>query len=412
MVKKFTLCLVIMLMLLNSSFAFAAGGLEVTAEGAILVDLNTGQVLYSKNPNEKYAPASTTKVLTALIALEKCNLSDKVVVGSKPPFEDGSKIYLIEGEELTVEQLLNALLIESANDSALALAEHIGGSKEGFAKLMNEKAKEIGCLNSNFTNPNGLFEDNHYTTAYDLALISRKAMENDQFRKIVSTLSYQIQPTNKQPEIRYLHNHNKLLTSLKSKYPGVDGVKTGYTVKAKHTFVGSLTRGNRRLLAVVLKDERPVYEDIMNLFDYGLNNFNYEKIASKDEIVENLKVGESNDFIPLYLKEDLYLCFPKDRKIDVNKKLLLNSNNLQIKKGDSLGFMEVSTGDSYKFQVPVISGKDYSSMLYDVKADKSGKLVTSLGYKRIALPSAGILFILLSTSLYIKKKNRKRRLFK
>ncbi|MCX7950704.1 MAG: serine hydrolase, partial [Clostridiales bacterium] len=154
---SFTLMLFILFFTFNTAYALSPS--DFTSEAQILIDADTGQILYGNNIDIKYAPASTTKILTALIALDKCQLTDKVIIGKKPPYADGSKIYLIEGEELTVEQLLYALLLESANDAAEALAEHISGSVEEFATLMNEYAKNIGCKNSNFVNPHGLYND-------------------------------------------------------------------------------------------------------------------------------------------------------------------------------------------------------------------------------------------------------------
>jgi D-alanyl-D-alanine carboxypeptidase (penicillin-binding protein 5/6) len=242
---------------------------KIIAQGAVLMDLNNGKILLQKNDHNRYAPASTTKVMTALLTLEKCKLNEKVTVGKNPPLEDGSKISLIKGEVFTVNQLLYALLLPSANDAALALAEHISGSKQAFANLMNERAKELGCKNTNFVNPNGLYDENHYTSAYDLALIASKAMKFSKFREIVSTLSYNLMPTNKQPKIRYLHNENKLLFSNVYKYSGGNGIKTGYTIKARHTYIGSATRKGITLVVVLLCDEKGYYKEAADLFDYG-----------------------------------------------------------------------------------------------------------------------------------------------
>lgn len=170
--RFFAVLFCLFFMFLNTN-AYAISQNDITAEGAILINADTGQILFEKNSNLKFAPASTTKILTALIALDKCSLNDKVIVGKKPPYVEGSKIYIHEGEEFTIEQLVYALLLSSANDAAEAIAEHISGSVEEFAKLMNEYAKEIGCSSSNFVNPHGLYDDNHYTTAYDLALIAK-----------------------------------------------------------------------------------------------------------------------------------------------------------------------------------------------------------------------------------------------
>jgi serine-type D-Ala-D-Ala carboxypeptidase (penicillin-binding protein 5/6) len=260
------LCLIFLIFNIN---AVAKTSPKITAQGAVLIDLNNGRVLLQKNSNNKYAPASTTKVMTALLTLEKCKLDEKVIVGKNPPLEDGSKICLIEGETLTVKQLLYALLLPSANDAALALAEHISGSKQAFANLMNKRAKELGCKNTNFVNPNGLYDKNHYTSAYDLSLIASKAMKFSEFRKIVSTLSFKLMPTNKQPIIRYLHNENKILFNRIDKYSGAVGIKTGYTVKAMHTYVGAATRKGITLIVVLLHDEKGYYKETANLFNYG-----------------------------------------------------------------------------------------------------------------------------------------------
>ncbi|MBC8060455.1 MAG: D-alanyl-D-alanine carboxypeptidase, partial [Clostridiaceae bacterium] len=252
------LCLIFLWSNINAS---AITYPKITSQGAVLMDINNGKILFQKNGHGRYAPASTTKVMTALLALEKCKLDDNVIVGKNPPLEDGSKIFLTKGEVLTVDQLLYALLLHSANDAALALAEHISGSKEEFAHLMNERANQLGCKDTNFLNPNGLYESKHYTSAYDLAQIASNAMKSSKFREIVSTLSFDIAPTNNHPEIRHLHNENKLLYSQKYKYPNADGIKTGYTIKAKHTYIGSATRNGKTLVVVLLSGVKGYYKD-------------------------------------------------------------------------------------------------------------------------------------------------------
>jgi serine-type D-Ala-D-Ala carboxypeptidase (penicillin-binding protein 5/6) len=283
----------------------------INAGASVLMDLNSGEVLYSKNMNYKYGPASTTKIMTALLTLENCKLEDVVVVGKKPPFEGGSKIYILEGEKLTIEQMMYGLMLTSGNDVANALAEHISGSVEEFAKLMTKRAKEIGCLNTHFSNANGLKNDNHYTSAYDLALITRKAMESPIFRKVVSTVNYQIPPTNKQKQIRYLHNHNKMLSVKIDKYPGADGVKTGYTIKSKYTYVGSATRNGRTLIAVFLFDNKGFYKETANLFNYGFKNFYNKKLYAKTDLISYLKPKGTDLSIPVYPEKDIEVILKK-----------------------------------------------------------------------------------------------------
>lgn len=288
--KKLSIYILIIILLFNSSSnAFGASKrgiskhskshktvvakskskLALNSEAAILMDLDTGALLYSKNIHERLYPASTTKILTAILTLESGSLDRIVTVGKNPPTVEPSKIDLKQGEKIQLRYLLYALLVDSANDAAVAIAEYIGGSEENFAKMMNAKAKLIGCRDSHFANPNGLPNRNHYTSAYDLAIITRYAMKNLTFRKVVATKSYIIPPTN-MSQARSITNHNKMiLPSSSYYYPGCIGVKTGYTIVSRHTLVSAAVRGNKRLLSVILKDSTPPYNDIEALFNYG-----------------------------------------------------------------------------------------------------------------------------------------------
>jgi D-alanyl-D-alanine carboxypeptidase len=365
------------------------------------MDLNTGQILYEKNINEKLAPASTTKILTALITLEKCKLDDKVVVGPKPPFEDGSKIYLLEGEEITVKDLLYGMMLESANDAALALAEYISGSSAEFAKLMNKRAVELGCNNSNFVNPNGLYEDNHYTTAYDLALIGKAAMENTTFREIVSTEYYEIKPTNKQVETRYIYNIDKLIRGTQYKYEGADGVKTGYTTKSKNTIVASATRGNQRILAVQLRSENDLYEDSIKLLDYGFNAFKSEKLVDSSLVFSTIKIKGTKESISVFPKQDFYASTPVNGSPNSFSSIIFNKSFDKINKGDELGLIEITLENGKVFKVPLIAGEDYKSFFYNLKY-KSPEL-----YKRSLKPFLKFIIIGIIPFLYIWKRIRR-----
>ncbi|MGB3366687.1 MAG: D-alanyl-D-alanine carboxypeptidase family protein [Acidaminobacteraceae bacterium] len=320
MIKKF-FYLTIILSLLTASFgsSFALSTGEVVAEGAILIDSDTGQILYNKNMHTPLKPASTTKVLTALLILEKFALDEKVVIDNISPFTPGSRIYIIEGEVFTIEQLLNAMLIESANDVAVALAIHHSGSVEAFADAMNAKAKELGALNSNFENPNGLDGDNHLSTAYDLALIGKAALSNEVFRSIIKKTTYQIPPTNKQPETRYMNNSNKFLygtgssnkinyngESIDIKYDIVTGMKTGYTKAAGQCFIASASKDGRNLIAVILKSEgKNLYIDTRTMLDFGFDKFTSIEIAKKDDPLTTFTIEEKE--VPAVLKEDINL---------------------------------------------------------------------------------------------------------
>ena len=403
--KKILIFTIILFLILGDVKAFSYPKPNLTAEGAILIDLNSGQVLYSKNVNERFAPASTTKIMTALITLEKCQLNDIVTVGKNPPYEDGSKIFLYEGEQVTVEQLLYAMMLESANDAALTLAEYIGGSKEGFAKMMNDEAAELGCKNTHFTNPNGLPDPDHYTSPYDLALITKKAMDNPVFRMFVSTKTYNMAPTNKQPSTRYFHNHNKMLTTRSYGYPGIDGVKTGYTVAAEHTFVGSINRNGMHLAVVIMKDKKPGYDETKQLFDYGLNAFKTEKVIDKNTKISNINAGTVS--IPVYTKNDLYITIPRDKAITPVKKIVLEKSFNKIVKGEEVGYIEVTAGSNVDIKVPLVSGKDYTNMIYNLKSGSNGSYAKVLEKKVFYIPFALILSLLILRGI-IKKYKKSR----
>ncbi|CEP66990.1 Peptidase S11, D-alanyl-D-alanine carboxypeptidase A [Moorella glycerini] len=289
--KKISLLIITSLLLLFTGAipalaADAAGPPGLTAAAAVLMDTATGKVLFAKNPDERKAPASTTKILTAMIALEKGHLDDVITVGPNPPRVDGTRVYLVEGEKVTLENLLYGMLLNSGNDAALAIAEHYGGSMEGFARLMNEKAASLGALNSHFVTPNGLSDPNHYTTARDLAIIARAAMQDETFRRIVATRT---RPWHGQEWETTLVNQNKLLWN----YEGADGVKNGYTSEARFTLVGSATRQGQSFIAVVLDEPgaRAAEQDVAALLDYGFKEFRSFQLVRQGEIVAVIDPG-------------------------------------------------------------------------------------------------------------------------
>lgn len=242
--------------------------LKVYSEAAILMDMKTGRILYDKNIHEKLYPASTTKIMTAIVALENGGLNSIVTAGKDAAAVEPSKIGLKAGEKIKLKYLLYALMVDSANDAAVAIADYVGGSVKGFAKLMNRKAQMLGCKDTHFANPNGLPDRSHYTSAYDLAIMTKYAMKNPVFKKLVSTVNYKIPATNKS-NARSLTNHNKMLLHSPYYYPGCIGVKTGYTVASRHTLVSAAVRGNKRYIAVILKDTVSPYRGIISMFNYG-----------------------------------------------------------------------------------------------------------------------------------------------
>ena len=271
-------------------------GPAITAEGAILMESDTGTILYGKNIDEKLYPASTTKMLTCLIAAENCSLDEMVTfsqnaVNSVP--SDGSSIGVNVGDSMPMEECLYAILVASANEVATAVGEHVAGSEEAFVAMMNEKAKELGCTDSHFANCNGLFNENHYTSAHDLALIARAFFNNSTLYRIGNTPTHHFTPTATQPNDFYKTNKHKLING-EIPYDGIIGGKTGYTDEARQTLVTGCERNGMRLICVVLKEEAPAqFTDTATLFDYGYQNFTKVNVAENDT---TYSIGNANFF--------------------------------------------------------------------------------------------------------------------
>lgn len=256
----------------------AASTFATSAQAAVVMERSSCRVLFAKNSDAHLPMASTTKIVTALTVLNHANLDDVVEVSPKAVGIEGSSIYLRAGEHLTVRELLYGLMLRSGNDSAVALALHVAGSVEAFAELMNETARKLGCTDSHFVNPHGLHDDNHYTSAHDLAVLTCEALENSDFRKIVSTKSVQI--SNEGMEYnRVLINKNKLL----SNFSGADGVKTGYTKKAGRCFVGSATRNGMQVVVVVLNCG-PMFEETADMLDAAFANYRLETVIPQNKV--------------------------------------------------------------------------------------------------------------------------------
>ncbi len=258
-------------------------GPVVTAESAILMEAETGAVLYAKNIHAKQYPASTTKILTCLIAAEQCSLNETVTFSRYAVYgipRGSNHIAMNEGDTLTMEQCLNAILIRSANEVSYAVAEHIGDTWDGFAKMMNNRAKELGCVDSHFVNPNGLPDENHYTSAYDLAMIGRAFFANDMLSQI--TLSPALRLMKEDGE--YVdHNKMELIPGGDYAYEYLVGCKTGYTDDARNSLVSCAEKNGMKLICVVLKEENPYhYEDTIALFNYGFSNFDKVNISQSE----------------------------------------------------------------------------------------------------------------------------------
>jgi D-alanyl-D-alanine carboxypeptidase (penicillin-binding protein 5/6) len=292
LMKKLTLAILLLLILSNLSVPAgainAAGISDIKSETAVLMDADTGQVLYQKDMDKRMYPASITKIMTGMLALKNGILSDFITMSDeaiKTVDSDSANIALSPGEQLTMEQALYAISIASANDAANGIAEAIGGSIDDFVALMNAAAKEAGAVNTHFDNANGLPDDDHYTTAYDMALITAKALKSPGFTEIFGAKRYKIPPTNKQPETRIVNSSNRFLNGDMI-YDGMLISKAGWTVDAQHTLVSAAERNGTTLIAVVMKaaDSTVKWSDTVSLLDYGFDQFKRVMI-SKEEIL-------------------------------------------------------------------------------------------------------------------------------
>lgn len=281
-----------------------AGAVSVSAQSAILMDGDSGRVLYEKNADARSLIASTTKIMTAHVICQNCNVLDRVEIMPEAVGIEGSSMYLQAGEVLTVQELLYGLMLHSGNDAAVALAIYCGGTVDGFVELMNDEAHRLGLTNTHFENPNGLDGKHHYSTARDLAMLTRAAMENPIFRKTVSTKCVTVGQ-------RYLTNHNKLLW----RFQGADGVKTGYTKAAGRILVSSACRDGRRLIAVTINAPND-WQDHERLLDYGFDRFSFTRVVQKGQIVGKMPIlsGEEKEG-NLVSEEDFSLLLDPEEKV-------------------------------------------------------------------------------------------------
>ncbi|MGI6727193.1 MAG: D-alanyl-D-alanine carboxypeptidase family protein [Anaerovoracaceae bacterium] len=290
---------------------------EISAQSAIVMEMNSGKILYEKNGKQKVYPASTTKILTALLAIENGYLDEKIKVPSEASGVEGSSIFLETGEKISLRDLVYGLMLRSGNDAAIAISGVIAKSPEQFVKLMNKRAKEIGANDTNFVNPNGLFDKNHYTTAYDMALIAREAMKNPQFKKVVGSKSWKAD----RGEGKYNHFYNK--NKVIFEYPGGSGIKIGYTKASGRTLVASSERDGMELICVVMNAPN-WFQDSYKLMDYIYENYKVVKVASAHRILKTVFVKKGDkDFVLVGPKEDILCPVPKEEDCSISLRYVL-----------------------------------------------------------------------------------------
>ena len=315
---------------------------ETLSPSVILMEESTGTILYEKNMDEAHYPASITKIMTTLLALENGNLSDMVTFSDDAINNtEGSGIARDYGEQMTLEQCLYGVMLESANECAYAVAEHVGGTVENFVDMMNAKAKELGCTNTHFANPHGLQDENHYTTAHDMALIAQAAYQNETFRIIIGTKMYTIPPTNKHAEETVLRNHHDMLCTYhnanrKYLYPYCVGGKTGYTATANSTLVTYAEKDGMTLICVVMNTQSPnQFIDTVNLFDYAFDNFQVLNVSENDTdysaeaTVDNGNLNNIEPFVEL--DKDAVIVLPKTAEFsDTSSSVEYNDSDPEI----------------------------------------------------------------------------------
>ena len=355
--KKFILFIVIFNILTLS--AFADGPKEISAPSVILMEQRSGRVLYEKGADIKRPIASVTKVMTALLLMEKIDAgeikyTDMITASEEANSMGGSQIYLEVGEKMSVDDMLKALMVASGNDAAVAIGEHVSGSLPAFIELMNKRAKELGCKNSNFVNTNGLPEDNHYSSARDVALISRELLSKHPDITKYSTIWMD---SLRGGEFQ-LANTNKLVVT----YKGITGLKTGFTSEAMHCLSASATRDNLNLIAVVLgaPDSQKRFNDAANLLDYGFDNFVFkEGIAKNDVIIEVPVKKGKEDVLNLVASTDYAVLDEKKSNVEIEKVITTDEEiTAPVLKGQKYGMLTFKKGDKVLGEIELVAQND------------------------------------------------------
>ena len=331
--------------LLAAAFFMVEPVAAISAEKALVLDGSTGRELYEKRADSRSLIASTTKIMTALVICEQTNVLDRVRIPEQAVGIEGSSLYLKAGEVLTVQDLLYGLMLHSGNDAAVALAIYCGGTVEGFAELMNDKAHRLGMYNTHFVNPHGLDAPDHYSTARDMAILAAYAMENPIFARTVSTKTVTAGD-------RTFRNHNKLLWTLE----GADGVKTGFTKSAGRILVSSCTRQGRRLVAVTINDGND-WQDHRNLMEVGFANYRVQQLVSAGQVLGTIPVisGQTGD-VELLAQEDFFYALSPDEKPEIR----LSQHTFvyaPIAKGQPAGFAYVCLSGKAVGKIPLVYGQ-------------------------------------------------------
>lgn len=366
--KYISFYLSVLIFLLPISKSFAESKLDIDSKSAILIDSSSGEIIYEKKAHERLHPASITKIMVLLLSIEsieknEINLEDEVTISANAAGMGGSQIYLEEGEVQSVEELLTAICLRSANDASVAMAEYISGSEESFINKMNERAKELGMKNTSFKNATGLPAENHYTSAYDISIMARELLKYPKIHEWLTIWMKEMKVGKDKEIVQGLVNTNRLI----KEYEGANGIKTGSTQDAGFCLAASAERGNLKLISVVLGCETSKirFDESKKLLDYGFSNYDSVTIGRKNDIIDKVVVQKGNvEKADVVLERDAYILLPKDSKAKVEKEIILpKSINAPVDKGKKAGEMVLS-----------VDGKEIQkiNLLIDNTIDKAG----------------------------------------
>lgn len=334
---------------------------KLDCKSSLLMEYSTGNIIYEDNSHEKLPPASVTKIMTMLLAMEavdsgKVKLKDKATISTRAKSMGGSTMYLETGEIRTVEELIKGVAIESANDAAVALGEYIGGSEEGFIQKMNERAKELGMKDTNFVNCTGFYDSNHYTSAYDVGIMSRELIKHSKIFDYTTIWMETISEGRLEPFT--LVNRNKMIRA----YPGCDGLKTGFVAESKYCISSTAKRGDIRFISVIMG--APTWKErnemAGKLLDYGFSKFESVKLVKQGEVIQEIKLPKCKpDLVKILAKEDLNVIYEKGNRGNIGKKVQINNNlKLPLKKGDSIGVIEAVDGEKVLSKIEAVVDSD------------------------------------------------------
>ena len=409
---------------------------KIEAPSAILMDASSGLILYEKNANKKRYPASVTKIMTTLLAIENSAMNETVVFSRNAihSIEPGSNhIAMKEDEELTMEQCLYAVMLASANEVSNAVGEHVAGDSKSFTEMMTNRAKELGCKNTNFENANGLYNENHYTTAYDLALISREALKHDMFRKVTSQRVYTIPKTNLTKESRVFSNHHQMLmgtTKPQYKYDGCIGGKTGYTVKSKHSLATFASKDGMDLICIVMNNpsSNSQYESTTKLLDYGFDNFSVYDVSVEDDynlVDSSIYFTRYNSFFdrsksPLQIAGTSTVILPNTAEFNEVEKDIEYTSLEKLEVGSNvLGTVLYKYGDKVVGSSDITYNYKITPMSYNLDKPKMIEVATvtekpSFDLKPIIIGAIIVILIILYLTYYFlveKPRQMRRRSF-